>query len=99
MRILPFILLTLLGATASAEDRLWTAVVIANNVAQPKEPPAELKPIVARLKRVFGCNQFEIIGTDVKPVTPNFFKTMGIPQRAGRDFSAWRRLATSMSNS
>ncbi len=26
-------------------------------------------------------------GTDVKPVTPNFFKTMGIPQRAGRDFS------------
>ena len=27
-------------------------------------------------------------GTDVKPVTPNFFKTMGIPQRAGRDFSA-----------
>ena len=25
--------------------------------------------------------------TDVKPVTPNFFKTMGIPQRAGRDFS------------
>jgi putative ABC transport system permease protein len=27
-------------------------------------------------------------GTAVKPVTPNFFKTMGIPLRAGRDFSA-----------
>ena len=27
-------------------------------------------------------------GTAVKPVTPNFFKTMGIPQRAGRDFAA-----------
>lgn len=26
-------------------------------------------------------------GTDVKPVAPNFFKTMGIPQRAGRDFT------------
>ena len=86
MRIFPFILLALLGATASAEDRLWTAVVIANNVAQPKEPPAELKPIVARLKRVFGYNQFEIIGTDVKPVgdgaeqklspTPNFWMNL-----------------------
>ena len=27
-------------------------------------------------------------GTAVKPVTPNFFKTMGIPQKAGRDFTA-----------
>jgi putative ABC transport system permease protein len=27
-------------------------------------------------------------GTAVKPVTPNFFKTMGIPQKAGRDFNA-----------
>ena len=27
-------------------------------------------------------------GTAVKPVTPNFFKTMGIPQVSGRDFAA-----------
>ena len=29
----------------------------------------------------------QLPGTDVKPVTPNFFKTMGIPQVAGRDFT------------
>ena len=30
----------------------------------------------------------DMAGTAVKPVTPNFFRTMGIPQRAGRDFAA-----------
>jgi putative ABC transport system permease protein len=29
----------------------------------------------------------KMAGTAVKPVTPNFFRTMGIPQRAGRDFA------------
>ena len=30
----------------------------------------------------------QLPGTDVKPVAPNFFRTMGIPQVAGRDFTA-----------
>jgi putative ABC transport system permease protein len=30
----------------------------------------------------------KMAGTAVKPVTPNFFRTMGIPQRAGRDFAS-----------
>jgi putative ABC transport system permease protein len=30
----------------------------------------------------------QLPGTDVKPVTPHFFRTLGIPQRAGRDFAA-----------
>lgn len=52
-----------LAALAVAEDRVWSAVLVANNVPQPKPIPAELKPVAARLQRVFGYNQFEIIGS------------------------------------
>jgi hypothetical protein len=47
-----------------ADDKVWSAVLFATNVSSPKAPPDELKPIAARLKRVFGYNQFEIVGTD-----------------------------------
>jgi hypothetical protein len=60
---LAFALLLALAPLASAVDKIWSAVLVANNVAQPKPVPAELKPVAARLQRVFGYNQFEIIGT------------------------------------
>jgi hypothetical protein len=50
------------------KGHIWSAVLIANNVAQPKDPPPELRPIAARLKRVFGYNQFEIAGKDEAPI-------------------------------
>jgi len=54
--------------TAIPKGRIWSAVLIANNVAKPKDPPPELQPIAARLKRVFGYNQFEIVGKDDAPI-------------------------------
>ena len=54
----------LLPQCAMADDKVWSAVLFATNVATPKDAPNELKPIAARLKRVFGYNQFEIVGTD-----------------------------------
>jgi hypothetical protein len=65
--IIPVFLL--LAATGRGEDRLWSAVLLASNAAQPKDPPAELAPVVARLKRIFGYNQFEVLGTDALPLT------------------------------
>jgi hypothetical protein len=47
---------------------IWSAVLIANNVAKPKEPPPELKVLAPRLNRVFGYNQFEIAGKDEAPI-------------------------------
>ena len=52
-----------LAAAAHADDRIWTAVVLATNAASPKETPKELRDSLPKLKRIFGYNQFEIIGS------------------------------------
>lgn len=50
------------------KGHIWSAVLIANNVAKPKDPPPELRALAPRLKRVFGYNQFEICGKDQAPI-------------------------------
>jgi hypothetical protein len=54
--------------TAIPKGHIWSAVLIANNVSKPKDPPPELRLIASRLKRVFGYNQFEIAGKDDAPI-------------------------------
>ena len=60
------LLLALLACPAfgvRAEDKLWSAVMLATNAAQPKAAPAELSEFAPRLKRSFGYNQMELIGS------------------------------------
>ncbi len=47
----------------SSANTIWSALVLATNVSTPKRPPAELQACAPRLQRVFGYNQFEIIGS------------------------------------
>ena len=49
-------------------------------MAQPKEGPAQLKPCAARLKRVFRCNQLEVLGTDTESLRDGAERTL-IPTR------------------
>ena len=58
-----FVLALSLRAPASAGDKIWTAVVLATNATSPKETPKELRECLPKLKRVFGYNQFEIVGS------------------------------------
>jgi hypothetical protein len=51
-------------APVEAADKIWSAVLVANNVPNPKPAPVEIKAIAPRLQRVFGYNQFEIVGKD-----------------------------------
>jgi hypothetical protein len=57
-----------LAPSAKAEDRIWTALVLASNVDAPKNPPVELMPIASKVRRVFGYNQVELLGTADKTI-------------------------------
>lgn len=56
-------------ATAVPQDKgdeIWTAVVLATKEKSPKEPPRWLARYEAKLQRIFGYNQFEVIGRSVE---------------------------------
>ena len=62
-----FIALTI-GATPALRgaERVWSGLVIAENVAQPQPIPVELTRIEGSLKKFFGYNQFQVIGQSQK---------------------------------
>ena len=64
---IPFVSL-IVGATSGlqAAETVWSGLVIAENVAQPQQIPAELIRIEGSLKKFFGYNQFQVIGQSQK---------------------------------
>ena len=65
--LISFVALTI-GATPALRgaERVWSGLVIAENVAQPQSIPAELTRIEGSLKKFFGYNQFQVIGQSQK---------------------------------
>lgn len=53
-------------APVSGSQRVWSALVIAENVPQPAPIPPELTSLEQTLKDLFGYNQFELIGQSNK---------------------------------
>src|SRR5215212_3399758 len=51
------------AALPTSQDKIWCGVVLATNVDNPKKPPGELREFATRLERVFGYNQFELVGS------------------------------------
>ena len=47
-------------------ESVWSGLVIAENIAQPKPIPSELTRIEGSLKKFFGYNQFQVIGQSQK---------------------------------
>jgi hypothetical protein len=58
-----------LAIAAQAEEKVWSAVILASDPPRgekPKAPPADIAPYAAKLTKVFGYEQFEIIGSATK---------------------------------
>jgi hypothetical protein len=51
-----------LAAPAIASESVWSGLVMANNVPEPTPIPVELSRLEGTLKRLFGYNQFQVIG-------------------------------------
>jgi len=61
------LLLTMTAAPASqAAEKVWSGLVMAENVTQPQPIPSELTRIEGLLKRFFGYNEFQVIGQSQK---------------------------------
>jgi hypothetical protein len=63
-----FFLVLTIGATPGLKgaETVWSGLVIAENLAQPKATPPELTRIEGMLKKFFGYNQFQVIGQSQK---------------------------------
>jgi hypothetical protein len=60
------IALALSATAATAAENIWSGLVIAQNVPHPTAIPPELTRLEHALKRLFGYNQFQVIGQSVK---------------------------------
>jgi hypothetical protein len=65
--VISVLVLTMTTAPASqAAEKVWSGLVMAENVTQPQPIPSELTRIEGLLKRFFGYNEFQVIGQSQK---------------------------------
>jgi len=60
------LMLSSVAPLQAASRTVWSGLVIANNAEKPDAIPAELNPLEATLKNLFGYNQFKVIGQSRK---------------------------------
>ena len=68
LAVVVFVLLltTIVVPASQAAEKVWSGLVIAENVTGPQPVPAELTRIEGLLKKFFGYNQFKVIGQSQK---------------------------------
>jgi len=65
--VISVFLLAMTAAPGSqAAEKVWSGLVIAENVTEPQSIPPELNRIEGLLKKFFGYNEFKVIGQSQK---------------------------------
>jgi hypothetical protein len=59
-------MLLVTAASAQAQDRIWTGIVLASQADKPIAPPPELAEVAKKMEAFFGYNQIEMIGSATK---------------------------------
>ena len=54
--------------TATAKDRIWSALLLASNVETPRKPVPEVARYSGAVQRIFGYNQVELIGSATQTI-------------------------------
>jgi len=62
LALVVFGLLVASTANLTAQDRIWSALVLATNEKPAKAIPDSLKPFAGQLQKVFGYNSFYVLG-------------------------------------
>jgi len=60
------VLMMTAAAASQAAEKVWSGLVMAENVTQPQPIPSELIRIEGLLKKFFGYNEFQVIGQSQK---------------------------------
>lgn len=64
------VLLLFAGSDARAEsESVWAGLIYATNEAKPSAPPESLAPVAKKLRKIFGYNQFVLLGEAQRPVS------------------------------
>ncbi len=64
--IFVLLLTTIVAPASQGAEKVWSGLVIAENVTVPQPVPQELTRIEGLLKRFFGYNEFKVIGQSQK---------------------------------
>jgi hypothetical protein len=65
--VISVLVVTMTGAPAlQAAEKVWSGLVMAENVPAPEPVPSELTRIEGLLKKFFGYNEFHVIGQSEK---------------------------------
>jgi hypothetical protein len=83
---------------APGSQTVWSALVVANNAAQPEESPVELKKLESTLKELFGYNQYTVIGQSRKALVTGSedwmaqskYFALHVDSREGNDKTGYR---------
>lgn len=54
------------AGSSKPSSKIWSALVLATIAEDPKPAPSEIKEFVPKMKKIFGYNQFQLIGNTNK---------------------------------